>query len=175
MKTGDNFKYQTEQFADVGILRYKIPGFNNLTLKEKEFVYYLYEAALSGRDIFYDQNYKHNLEIRRTLESVVNSYTGDRNTVNFNNFMIYTKRVWFSNGIHHHYSNQKFIPDFSKEYFIELVKNSDSKNLPLEKGEPVEKFLDRIIPIIFNPDIAPIKGQPVAGPGFNKNIRSKFL
>ena len=156
-KTKDNFKYQTEQFADVGILRYKIPGFNELSLKDKEFIYYLYEAALSGRDIIYDQNYKYNLEIRKTLETIVNSYKGDHNTDDFKNFMIYTKKVWFSNGIHHHYSNQKFIPGFSKEYFIELVENSASENLPLEKGEPLDVFLKRLTSIIFDPKIAPIK------------------
>ncbi len=153
----DNFKYQTEQFADLGILRYKVPGFNELSLKEKKLVYYLYKAALSGRDIFYDQNYKHNLEIRRTLETIVNSFKGDRNTDDFKNFMIYTKRVWFSNGIHHHYSNQKFKPGFTKEYFIELIKNSDKQNLPLTNGESVDEFLERITPIIFDPGIAPVK------------------
>ena len=153
----DNFKYQAEQFADLGILRYKVPGFNELSLKEKEFVYYLYEAALSGRDIFYDQNYKHNLEIRRTLETIVNSYKGKRDTDNFRNFMVYTKRVWFSNGIHHHYSNQKFKPEFSKEYFTELVKNSDIKSLPLKKNESADELLKRIVPVIFDPDIAPVK------------------
>ena len=153
----DNFKYQAEQFADLGILRYKVPGFNELSLKEKEFVYYLYEAALSGRDIFYDQNYKHNLEIRRTLETIVNSYKGKRDTDNFRNFMVYTKRVWFSNGIHHHYSNQKFKPEFSKEYFTELVKNSNIKSLPLKKNESADELLKRIVPVIFDPDIAPVK------------------
>ena len=150
-------KYLTEQFADLGILRYKIPGFTELSLKEKKLVYYLYEAALSGRDIFYDQNYKYNLEIRRTLETIVNSYKGNRDKDSFKNFMIYTKRVWFSNGIHHHYSNQKFKPEFTKDYFIELVQNSDNKNLPLKNGESVNDFIKRITQLIFDPDIAPLK------------------
>ncbi|MEJ2615112.1 MAG: dihydrofolate reductase, partial [Ignavibacteriaceae bacterium] len=170
----NEFKYQTEQFADLGILRYKVPGFNELNLKEKEFVYYLYEAALSGRDILYDQNFKHNLEIRKTLETIVKSYKGDRNTDDFKHFMVYTKRVWFSNGIHHHYSNQKFKPEFSKEYFIELAKNSDDKNLPLKKDESADEFLKRIIPVIFDPKIAPIKVNLAPGQDLIKTSAVNF-
>ncbi|HEY6906690.1 MAG TPA: dihydrofolate reductase [Ignavibacteriaceae bacterium] len=151
------FKYQTEQFADLAILRYRVPGFEELTLKQKELLYYLSQAALSGRDIFYDQNYKYNLEIRRTLEAVVNSYNGSKEDSEWKDFMIYTKRVWFSNGIHHHYSNKKFDPGFSKEYFVQLIKNSDKSLLPLKEGETVDAFLLRITPLIFDPDIAPIK------------------
>ena len=153
-KKDDQFKYSAEKFADLEILRYKVPGFNELSLKDKQLVYYLYQAALSGRDIFYDQNYKHNLEIRRTLEAIVRSYNGDKNTDDFNKFMVYTKRVWFSNGIHHHYANKKFNPEFSKDYFTKLVKDSDSKLLPLEKNESVDQFLSRISPLIFDPNIA---------------------
>ena len=170
----DDFKYQTEQFADLGILRYKVPGFNELNLKEKEFVYYLYEASLSGRDILYDQNYKHNLEIRRTLETIVNSYKGDRNADDFKHFMVYTKRVWFSNGIHHHYSNQKFKPEFSKEYFIELVINSDNKYLPVKKNESADEFLKRITPVIFDPNIAPIKVNLAPGQDLIKTSSVNF-
>ena len=93
----DSFKYQTEQFADLAILRYQIPGFEELSLKQKELVYYLYEAALSGRDIYYDQNYKNNLFVRKTLNAVVRSYKCDRQTEEFKNFMVYAKRIWFSN------------------------------------------------------------------------------
>lgn len=157
MKKGNDFKYQTEQFADLAILRYKVPGFEELNLKQKELVYYLYEAALSGRDIFYDQNFKHNLEIRKALEAIVNSYNGARDNEQFNNFMIYAKRVWFSNGIHHHYSSRKFQPDFSREYFAELVKGSDAKLFPLEVDENIDSFLNRISPVIFNPEIASMK------------------
>ena len=131
MNQPDNFKYMTEQFADLGILRYKIPGFEELPLKQKEMLYYLYEAALAGRDIYYDQNYKYNLKIRRTLEAIVDSYSGDREAEDFQKFMVYTKRVWFSNGIHHHYSNMKIMPDFSKEYFAELINNSNASEFPL--------------------------------------------
>lgn len=149
----DNFIYQTEQFADLAILRYKVPGFEELSLKEKELVYYLYEAALSGRDIFYDQNYKHNLFVRKTLDAVVRSYKGDRQSDEFKNFMVYAKRFWFANGIHHHYANKKFAPEFSAEYFTELLQNSDEKLLPFGNDETIAALRAKLIPIIFNPNI----------------------
>ena len=154
MNQPDNFKYMTEQFADLGILRYKIPGFEELPLKQKEMLYYLYEAALAGRDIYYDQNYKYNLKIRRTLEAIVDSYSGDREAEDFPKFMVYTKRVWFSNGIHHHYSNMKIMPDFSKEYFTELINNSNASEFPLAEGETIEDLVSFLTPIIFDPNIA---------------------
>jgi dipeptidyl-peptidase-3 len=154
MNQPDNFKYMTEQFADLGILRYKIPGFEELPLKQKEMLYYLYEAALAGRDIYYDQNYKYNLKIRRTLEAIVDSYSGDREAEDFQKFMVYTKRVWFSNGIHHHYSNMKIMPDFSKEYFAELINNSNASEFPLAEGETIEDLVSFLTPIIFDPNIA---------------------
>jgi len=149
----DTFKYQTEQFADLAILRYQVPGFEELSLKEKELVYYLYEAALAGRDIYYDQNYKHNLFIRKTLNGVVRSYEGDRQTDEFKSFMVYAKRFWFSNGIHHHYANKKFTPEFSPEYFTELLRNSDEKLLPIASNETLDNLLSKLIPLIFNPNI----------------------
>ena len=103
----DDFKYLVEQFADLKVMRYQVPGFDSLSLNQKELIYYLSQAALCGRDILYDQNYKYNLCIRRTLEAIMDSYTGNRETDNFKKFIVYTKRVWFSNGIHHHYSNKK--------------------------------------------------------------------
>src|SRR5690349_2622059 len=99
----DTFKYETDQFADIRILRYTIPGFESLTLKQKELLYYLSEAALAGKDIIWDQNYKYNLTVRKTLETIVSSYKGDKRSEDWNKFMVYAKRVWFSNGIHHHY------------------------------------------------------------------------
>lgn len=149
----DTFKYQTEQFADLAILRYQVPGFEELSLKEKELVYYLYEAALAGRDIYYDQNYKHNLFIRKTLNGVVRSYEGDRQTDEFKSLMVYAKRFWFSNGIHHHYANKKFTPEFSPEYFTELLRNSDEKLLPIASNETLDNLLSKLIPLIFNPNI----------------------
>ncbi|MFH1195762.1 MAG: dihydrofolate reductase [bacterium] len=154
---GDNFKFFTEKFADLRVQRYLVPGFEELSLKQKELVYYLYEAALCGRDITYDQNYKYNLLIRHTLDAIVDSYKGERNTPDFEKFMVYTKRVWFSNGIHHHYANKKFTPEFSKEYFAELVHGSEVKSLPLQNNETVDNLITTLEPIIFNPDIAPMK------------------
>src|SRR3990170_1456172 len=135
----DSFKYQIEQFADLAILRYQIPGFEELSLKQKELVYYLYEAALSGRDIYYDQNYKNNLFVRKTLNAVVRSYKGDRQTEEFKNFMVYAKRIWFSNGIHHHYANKKFTPEFSAEFFTELLQNFDAQKVNLSPGADLIK------------------------------------
>ena len=124
-----NFSFQTETFGDIKIVRYKVPGFDSLSLKQQKLVYFLSEAGYSGRDIIWDQNYRHNLSIRRALENIVLNYSGDKISVNWRNFMIYTKRVWFSNGIHHHYSMAKFAPDFSKEYFMSLMKDvGDSLN-----------------------------------------------
>lgn len=149
------FKIITEQFADLRMLRYQVPGFEALSSKQKELLYYLYEAALSGRDINYDQNYKHNLRVRRTLEAV-----WDANQANLSvpaqaeqakKFAVYAKRVWFSNGIHHHYSTKKFVPECSQAYFAELVRKAEEKALPLLQGESVEKFIRTITPIMFDP------------------------
>ena len=117
----EEFKYMTEQFADLKIIRYKVPGFNKLSAQQKELAYYLYQVSLSGRDIIYDQNYKHNLVIRKALENIVESYSGDETNDEWSEFLTYTKRVWFSNGIHHHYSTQKLKPGCSKEFFIQLL------------------------------------------------------
>lgn len=153
MTKNADFKYFMEQFADVKIGRYQIPGFEKLAAKQKEMLYYLYQAALSGRDIIWDQNYKHNLKIRRTLEAIVNSYEGDRGSKEFEKFMVYTKSVWFSNGIHHFYSTDKYIPEFSQEYFQELIKNSAGGDFPLRDGESIDDLISFLTPIIFDPEI----------------------
>ncbi|MFH1004310.1 MAG: dihydrofolate reductase [Bacteroidota bacterium] len=153
----DTFTYQTDKFADLRILRFQIPGFENLSLSQKEFLYYLSEATLAGKDIIWDQNYKYNLTIRKTLETIVSSYKGDKNSDDWKKFMVYAKRVWFSNGIHHHYASKKIIPEINKEYFANLVKNSDASYLPVNKNEKVDAFIKRITPIIFDPKIAPKK------------------
>jgi dipeptidyl-peptidase-3 len=149
----EEFKYQTEQFADIKILRYKVPGFEQLSLKQKELIYYLAVAARCGRDILFDQNNKYNLSIRRTLEAIVKSYDGDRECKDFQNFMVYTKRVWFSNGIHHHYSMDKFLPDFDEEYFGELLANTNEEWLPLEDGEDTVTLLSKLVPVIFDEEV----------------------
>lgn len=148
-----DFKYKVDQFADLQILRYQAKDFEALTPKQKELVYYLYEAGLSGRDILYDQNFKHNLRIRKTIEAIVDSYQGDRNSDDFKKFMEYAKRVWFSNGIHHHYSTRKIMPGFTAEYFRSLIDNSTAQ-LPLVQGETKEKFIEFLTPILFDPEVA---------------------
>lgn len=117
----DGFAWQTEQFGDIRIVRYQIPGWENLEPKQKELVYYLCQAGYAGRDMMYDQNYRHNLEIRNTLENIYTNYAGDKSTKGWNRFETYLKRIWFSNGIHHHYSNSKHVPGFDEGYFDELL------------------------------------------------------
>jgi dipeptidyl-peptidase III len=153
----DTFKWKTEQFADLKILRYQIPGFEQLDTNQKVLLYYLSQAALAGRDITWDQNGKYNLLIRNTLENIYTTYSGNRTSEDFINFTVYLKRVWFSNGIYHHYSTEKFLPDFSQEYFKELVKNSDRKGFKLPQGKNLDQTLALIIPIIFDPNILPKK------------------
>jgi len=149
-KEESGFKYIADQFADLRVLRYQVPGFEDLMPKQKELLYYLYEAALSGRDIIYDQKYKHNLAIRHTLENIINTYSGDKETANWEMFMVYVKRVWFSNGIHHHYSNVKFTPEISKEYFDELVANSEAAKFPVA---PESDAFNQMKEVIFDPKI----------------------
>ena len=116
-----DFVWKTEQFADLKIIRYQIPGFEKLNAKQKELVYYLVQAGLEGRDIMYDQNYRHNLTVRKAFENIVKNYSGDKTDENWGKFMVYMKRIWFSNGIHHHYSNNKFVPDFPREYLEGII------------------------------------------------------
>ncbi|MBU1474748.1 MAG: dipeptidyl peptidase 3 [Acidobacteria bacterium] len=148
-----DFKWQVDQFADLRILRYQVPGFDELTAKQKELIYYLSEAALWGRDIVTDQNYKHNLTIRKTLDAIVEGYKGDRTTSEWNDFMVYTKRVWFSNGIHHHYSTDKFNPGFSGAYFKSLIEGSDGVEFPLTEGRSVSDLAAFLEPIMFDPTV----------------------
>ena len=131
----DSFEYVSEQFADIKILRYQIPGFEQLTLQQKKYVYFLAQAGLAGRDMMYDQNYRHNLKIRRALENIYLKFEGDKSTADWKNFETYLKRVWFANGIHHHYANDKFIPEFSKEYLVSLMEATQT-NLQGEARVP---------------------------------------
>ena len=150
-----NFNVQAEAFADIQMLRYQIAGWDELTAKQKEMAYYLYEAALCGRDIIYDQKSKYGLMLRKTLDAVYTTYKGDKNTEDWKKFEEYCARFWFSHGNHHHYGNEKFFPACSADYFNEIVKNSDVAQLPMEQGENVETFLARIKPIIYDPKIEP--------------------
>lgn len=146
----DTFEYVSEKFADLQLLRYQVPGFEDLDAKQKELAYYLYEAALCGRDIIYDQKYKHNLAIRKTLENIAQTYSGEKSGADWENFLVYLKRVWFSNGIHHHYSNVKFVPDFSKEYFKELLSKSDAAGFPYAIDS---KEMMQLETVMFDPNI----------------------
>ena len=152
-----------EQFADLQILRYRVPGFENLSLQQKELVYYLTEAALQGRDILFDQNGKYNLRIRRTLEAVYTGYKGDKNTPDFKAMEVYLKRVWFSNGIHHHYGSEKFVPGFAPEFFKEAVLSVDASTLPLAEGQTAEQLCDELSPVIFDPAVMPKRVNQAAG------------
>ena len=156
-QTQDKFDFKVEQFADLKIMRYQVPKFDSLSLDQKKLIYFLSQAAIAGRDIIFDQNFKHNLCIRRTLEAIIDSYQGDKETDDFKKFIVYTKRVWFSNGIHHHYSTDKFLPEFSKEYFASLIQESNSEIFPLEEGETIVQLIEKLTPIMFDPSIAAVR------------------
>ncbi|HOZ87862.1 MAG TPA: dihydrofolate reductase [Bacteroidia bacterium] len=151
----EQFMYETEQFADLRILRYNVPGFEDLSLQNKTLVYYLYEAALCGRDIGYDQNYKYNLAVRKTLEAILNTSSHDNGSEDFEKLVAYAKRVWFSNGIHHHYSHDKFMPECSEESFRHVLMHVKEDLLPLQPNQTKQQFIDFITPVIFDPKIAP--------------------
>jgi len=125
------FQVLADQFADLQVLRYRIPGFENLTLQQKELLYYLSQAARSGHDMIWDQNYRHNLLIRKTIENIVEHYEGDRKDPRWEQFMVYAKRIWFSNGIHHHYSTRKFVPEFDTAYWNALIQGCPKANFPV--------------------------------------------
>ncbi|MCK9310793.1 MAG: dihydrofolate reductase, partial [Bacteroidales bacterium] len=152
-QTSSDFNYVVDQFADMQILRYQVPGFEELSLKQKELIYYLNEAALQGSDIIYDQNCKYNLCIRRTMEAVYQYGKMDKTSKDWKEFETYLKRVWVSNGIHHHYATDKFVPGFSKDFFTKAVLSVNQDSLPLSNGESVQELIDNLTPIIFDPKI----------------------
>ena len=142
--TTEPMPWVVDKFDDIKVLRYEVPGFEKLPLQQKTLIYYLAQATKAGRDILFDQNFKYNLTVRRTLEAIYNKYDGDRADANFVAMEKYLKKVWFANGIHHHYSNDKFRPEFSREWFAEAVgKYVDPQNLPIEKS--------LLLDIIFDP------------------------
>ncbi len=149
----DDFQYADEKFADIQMLRYKVEGFEKLTLKQKKLIYYLQEAALYGRDIFFDQNGRYNLRIRKMLETVYTDWKGDRESKDFKAMAEYLKRVWFSNGIHHHYGSAKFNPEFSETFFREALHAVDAAKLPLQQGQTVDQLCDEVFPVMFDPSI----------------------
>lgn len=155
MSMSENFNYIVEQFADLQLLRYRVAGFENLSLRQKELIYYLSEAALEGRDILFYQNGKYNLQIRKLLEAVYVSYSGDRNNPEFQGLEVYLKRVWFSSGIYHHYACDKFVPAFSPEFLRECIEQVDVASLPLKDGESVQAMCDKLFPVMFDPKVMP--------------------
>jgi len=152
-----DFDVHVDRFADVEVLRYEVPGFDELSLQEKKLAYYLSQAALAGRDIIYDQNYEHNLRIRKLLTAVVTSYSGDRDSESFAKLLEYAKRVWYAHGIHHHYSMDKMLPDFTADELAAMVAKSDPSKLPLDERQTVEELLAMLQAPIFDPDTAPKK------------------
>jgi len=150
----DDFDYEADRFADIRIMRYRIPGWDSFTLQQKTLLYYLSQAGMAGRDILWDQNYKHNLRIRKINEAIVKQYPGDRSTDEFAAFMTWAKQVWFANGIHHHYSNNKFTPRFSAEYFATLLNDTAGMaDLPLDEDQSLADLLDLLRPVIFDPTV----------------------
>ncbi|MFV0276773.1 MAG: dipeptidyl-peptidase 3 family protein [Parahaliea sp.] len=159
----EGFRYIIDRFADIQVLAYQVPGFGDLSLQQKELLYYLYQAAYAGRDIMWDPNYRHNLRVRRTIESIVRNYRGDRGTEAFASFMTYARQVWFANGIHHHYSTLKFQPAFSKADFAALVNAvAAAGDLPLREGQDAAGLIAELTPILFDPTIAPKKVNTAA-------------
>lgn len=150
-----SFDYIVEQFADLQLLRYRVPGFETLSLQRKQLIYYLSQAALEGRDILFDQNGKYNLQIRRLFEAVYLHYQGDRAASAFHELEVYLKRVWFSNGIHHHYACDKFVPGFTADYLSDVILSLPAAYLPLGEGETVQTMCDKLFPVIFNPSVMP--------------------
>ncbi len=169
------FNYHVDRFADIEVLRYKVPDFEKLSLQQKKLIYFLSEAAIEGRDILFDQNNKYNLVIRKTLEAVFLNYAGDRQSNEYKAMETYLKRVWFSNGIHHHYATDKFIPDFSEVYFRLTVKSLPSNVLPLDQYDGnVDKLLDTICPVIFNPNLYAKRVNQQEGVDVIKNSANNY-
>lgn len=159
----DSFNYMVEQFADLQLLRYQVPGFDELPLAKKELIYYLSEAALQGRDILFDQNGKYNLIIRALLEAVYTNYQGDRSEANFVELETYLKKVWFANGIHHHYGCDKFEPQFTAEFFRAALEQVDAAKLPLAAGETLDVLCAEVFPVIFDPTVMPKRVNQAEG------------
>lgn len=151
------FDYVVDKFADIEILRFHVDDWESLSLQQKTLIYYLSEAAKCGRDITFDQNYKHNLDIKDALEIIIATYSGDKSSADFEKFMVYVKRFWFSNGIHHHYSNAKFLPEITAAYFESLLEHSDKSRFPILADQNFESYKAWLSDQIFNPNIASIR------------------
>jgi dipeptidyl-peptidase-3 len=149
---GAALRVEVERFADVRILRYRVPGFEALEARTKELLYYLYEAALCGREIIFDQKYRYNLSVKRTLEQIVRHYPGDRETADFRELALFLKRVWFANGIHHHYAHDKFEPKFSKAAFAAFVRETPA-DFPVREGQSLDELIAELTPVLFDPAV----------------------
>ena len=150
MESDKNFNYFIDQFEDIRVLRYQLPGFEFLTIQQKKLIYYLSQAALSGRDILWDQNFRYNMMIRKAIEAILDNYSGDKESAEYEAFLVYAKRVFFANGIHHHYSNDKLKPGYSESYFASLIDGIDRNYLPLSAGQTVEEFISILADVIFD-------------------------
>lgn len=170
----DNFKYSDERFADLQLLRYRLNGFESLSAQQKTLIYYLAKATLCGRDITTDQFGKYNLQIRKILEVVFREYKGDRNQKDFKALEIYLKRLWFSNGIYHHYDCEKFNPEFSEEFLKSALLSIDVSMFGLKDGETIEKLCDEIFPVIFDPTLLPKKVNKTADEDLIKTSACNF-
>ncbi|WP_129595240.1 dipeptidyl-peptidase 3 family protein [Seramator thermalis] len=168
------FEYRVDRFADIEILRYPVPGFNSLSLQQKVLIYYLSQAALEGRDILWDQHNRYNLTIRRVCEGVYENYMGDKSTEDWKNFETYLKQIWMANGIHHHYSEDKILPKFSKEYFSTIVKSVDPGRMPFRDGMAADETLTEIVPVMFDPNIMPKRMNQAAGVDLIKTSAVNF-
>ena len=159
----EDFIYTDERFADIQLLRYKVAGFDKLPLRQRTLIYYLSQAALEGRDILWDQNGRYNLRIRKMLELVFTHYQGNRESDNFKKFSVYLKRVWFSNGIHHHYSTDKLPATFSPDFLEEALQNIGNNVVEEETGATIEQLKAEIFPVLFNPQIMPKRVNQAEG------------
>ncbi|MDO5522679.1 MAG: dihydrofolate reductase [Bacteroidia bacterium] len=157
------FQYKVDRFADIEILRYHVTGFNNLPLQQKELVYYLSQAALEGRDILWDQHNRYNLTIRRVCEGVYENYMGDKSSEDWKNFETYLKQIWMANGIHHHYSEDKIMPKFPRDYFVSIVKGVDPGRMPFRDGMAADETLNEILSVMFDPNVMPKRMNQASG------------
>ena len=158
-----DFNYTVDKFADIQILRYRVPGFETLSLGQKEMIYYLSQAAIEGRDILFDQNNKHNLTIRRATEAIYLNYNGNKSNADYLALELYLKRIWMANGMHHHFSEDKILPTFDKQFFANQLQQIEAAKLPLLPNETVDAFISRITPIMFDPLLYPKRTNQAAG------------
>ena len=159
----EDFNYVVEQFADIQILRYRVAGIESLTLQQQELLYYLTEAALQGRDILFDQNGKYNLTIRQLLESAYTAPSVDKTSEDYKALELYLKRFWVSNGIHHHYAGDKFVPGFTEEFFVTTLQSVPQEELPLAEGQSFDDLMEVVLPVMFDPSVKPLNKNQAAG------------